>query len=474
MLTTTKINTENLISAKENLADELSQYLHGYKKASYSHFIRLEVPIGKIDIIQWLKNQKNEIKTYWRDRESKFEIAGLGEADMISGSLVPDYRALFLRLQEYLRFTKQDVRYYGGMRFNKKHNSDFKWQSFTSYRFIVPKFEIHRKGTETVLACNLLVRTDENIEKIMHSALQELDQIRFDYSSDDHAFPELTKRMDFPNIKKWQKNIDKALQAFDSKKLDKIVLARKTTLQFDKKIDPFELLWKLRLNNHRAYYFCFQPCSDAAFIGGTPEQLYYRSKNHIHTEAVAGTRKRGDTKAEDTHLEEDLLSCEKDIREHRFVVDSIRSSIERLGTQIKEQNKISILKLSQLQHLSMQFTAMLKDGIQDCDILENIHPTPAVGGVPSDEAMVEIENIEKFDRGWYAGPVGWIAKDEAEFAVAIRSGLVYEDELHLYSGAGIVQGSNYENEWEEIETKIEGFMNALKQTSQKSAYILEL
>ena len=119
------------------------------------------------------------------------------------------------------------------------------------------------------------------------------------------------------------------------------------------------------------------------------------------------------------------------------------------------------MKLSKLQHLLMKFSGLLKEKTQDSDILESIHPTPAVGGVPSEKASAEIENIENFDRGWYAGPVGWIGKDEAEFAVAIRSGLVFENELYLYSGAGIVEGSNPENEWEEIENKIAGFMNAL-------------
>jgi menaquinone-specific isochorismate synthase len=466
MLTKTRIKTEKFLLSKRHLAEKLNDCLKNSKHTTYSHFVRLEVPIAKMDIIQWLKNQKSDIKTYWRDREGKFEIAGLGEADMISGSLVPDYRALFLRLNEYLRFTDEDVRYYGGMRFNKKHNSDYKWQSFTSYRFIVPKFEIHRVGTDSKFVCNLLVRTNERIDKIIQTALKELREISFDYDMTDHSFPDLTKRTDFPDIKKWQKNIDKALQAFQSKKLDKIVLARKTTLKFNEKIDPIELLWKIRLNNHRAYYFCFQPCNDAAFIGGTPEQLYYRSQDRIHTEAVAGTRKRGETKAEDIRLEEDLLNCEKDIREHRFVVDSIRNSIKSLSTNIQEQKGISLLKLSRLQHLSMQFSGKLKSKVQDCDILESIHPTPAVCGVPSEKAMAEIENIEKFDRGWYAGPVGWIGKDEAEFAVAIRSGLVFEDELHLYSGAGIVDGSAYESEWEEIENKIAGFMNALKEKKQ--------
>ena len=180
------------------------------KDTTYSHFIRLEVPVQKLDIIQWLKNQKAEIKTYWRDRESKFEVAGLGEADMISGSLVPDYHALFLRLNEYLRYTDQNVRYYGGMRFNKKHNSDYKWQAFTSYRFIVPKFEIFRTGTEAKFACNLLIRKDENITKIIQTALQELESINFDYTTTDHSFPALIKRTDFPNLLKWQKNIEKA------------------------------------------------------------------------------------------------------------------------------------------------------------------------------------------------------------------------------------------------------------------------
>jgi len=466
MLITTRTNTENLQIAKKNLANKLSHCLQSYKNPANSHFIRLEVPIDKMDMIQWLKNQTDTIKTYWRDRESKFEIAGLGEADMISGSLVPDYRALFLRLNEYLRYTNQDVRYYGGMRFNKRHNSDYKWQSFTSYRFIVPKFEIYRDGVDTKFICNLLIRTDESIEKIIQTAQKELKQIRFDYNNNNHSFPQIIKRIDFPNFQKWQKNITKALHAFRAKKLDKIVLARKTTLKFDGKVDPIELLWKLRLNNHRAYYFCFQPVEDAAFIGGTPEQLYYRSANHIHTEAVAGTRKRGASKTEDIRLEEDLLSCEKDIREHRFVVDSIRNSMKKLGTDINEQDKISILKLSRLQHLSMQFYGRLKSKIQDCDILENIHPTPAVGGVPSEKAIAEIEKIEKFDRGWYAGPVGWIGRDEAEFAVAIRSGLVFEDELHLYSGAGIVEGSSSQNEWEEVESKIAGFLNALKDKKQ--------
>ena len=459
-------NHNELIStAKERLVNQLNGFLQTAQIDNDHRFVRILVSIGKIDIIQWLRQQSFEIKTYWRDRESKFEMAGIGEADIISGSLMPDYNALFLRLTEYLSDTIEDVRYYGGMRFNRRHNSDFKWQAFTSYRFIVPKFEIFRKGSETYFACNLLVRTGEEIGKIVQTALNELQLVQFKQVQ-KHTFPKLSERIDFPDFNGWKNNIEEALTAFKETSLDKIVLARKTTLNFNETIDPIELLWRLRLNNHRAYYFCFQPTKDVAFIGGTPEQLYCRHQSQIHTEAVAGTRKRGETSSEDLRLENDLLNCEKDSREHRFVVDSIRGALNKLCESINEQEKLSILKLSRLQHLLMKFSGEIKTKIKDSDILENLHPTPAVGGVPSKKSLKEIERIEKFDRGWYAAPVGWIGKDKAEFAVAIRSGLVHEDELYLYSGAGIVEGSDFENEWEEIETKISGFMNAVKEINE--------
>ena len=96
------------------------------------------------------------------------------------------------------------------------------------------------------------------------------------------------------------------------------------------------------------------------------------------------------------------------------------------------------------------------------DVLQALHPTPAVGGYPQVEAMQAIHEREPFDRGWYAGPVGWVGRDEAEFTVAIRSGLVQGRQLTLYAGAGIVCGSKPELEWEEIEQKISDFKALLE------------
>jgi menaquinone-specific isochorismate synthase len=95
--------------------------------------------------------------------------------------------------------------------------------------------------------------------------------------------------------------------------------------------------------------------------------------------------------------------------------------------------------------------------------LEKLHPTPAVGGFPTDRALRDIARLEPFDRGWYAGPLGWIAKDASQFVVGIRSGLTEGKRLHLFSGAGIVEGSVPEKEWEEIENKISDFVTLFGQ-----------
>ncbi len=131
---------------------------------------------------------------------------------------------------------------------------------------------------------------------------------------------------------------------------------------------------------------------------------------------------------------------------------------------VNEPSPPTILKLNHLQHLYNQLTGQLKEHIDDGDIINELHPTPAVGGFPREAALEQIGWLEPFDRGWYAAPVGWISEDAAEFVVAIRSGLVAGQQLHLYSGAGIVEGSSPSKEWEEIENKISNFIKTLGQS----------
>ena len=178
-------------------------------------------------------------------------------------------------------------------------------------------------------------------------------------------------------------------------------------------------------------------------------------------EALAGTRHRDRDEATDEQLGRELLTSEKDRREHQHVVDGVSNQLGPLCKKLTGGDDVTLVKLARVQHLRASFEGHLKPSVTDFELITALHPTPAVGGVPSDEAVARIAAIEPFDRGLYAGPVGYFGKDETEFAVGIRSMLIAGDLIRMYSGAGIVAGSNPEEEWQELDNKIAGWRRIL-------------
>jgi isochorismate synthase EntC len=161
-------------------------------------------------------------------------------------------------------------------------------------------------------------------------------------------------------------------------------------------------------------------------------------------------------------LAEHLLSSPKDRLEHYYVVEDMLRCLDRLCDRLDAGASPHVLELATLQHLMTRARGHLKSGTTTGDILATLHPSPAVGGSPRDAALAAIRELEPNSRGWYAGPVGWYARDQAEFAVAIRSALLTENEMCVFAGAGIVQGSTPDDEWQETENKALAFLNALQ------------
>ena len=250
--------------------------------------------------------------------------------------------------------------------------------------------------------------------------------------------------------------------------LEKIVLARRVEFSFAESFDRFLLFKLLREATPNCFHFYFQVQKDHAFLGAPPERLYRRQGRSIVSEAVAGTGRRDDRNALDIELGHALLLSDKDQREHAFVRRSIERVFRRICTSLKIDKKPSLMNLNMGRHLFSRFQGLLRPSVSDVDILRQLPPTSAVGGHPKKEALETIRQLESFDRGWDAGPIGWMSKDAAEFAVGIRSGLASNQTLALYSGAGIVDGSEPEAEWSEIEQKLGDFIKALG-LDQKSA-----
>ena len=239
------------------------------------------------------------------------------------------------------------------------------------------------------------------------------------------------------------------------------MLARRAELGFAEELDGIHLAEELLAATPGCFHFYVEPVEGTAFLGASPERLFRREGRFVRSEAVAGTRPRGASSEDDDDLRDDLLGSEKDRSEHGFVEVGIREALGPLCGEIEVEGGVSEMKLASRRHLVSRVDGVLREGVTDAEVLRALHPTPAVGGYPGAEALEGIRDLEPFDRGWYAGPVGWIGADASEFAVGIRSGLVRGRTLALFSGAGIVAGSKPEEEWVEIEQKIEDFTGAV-------------
>ena len=229
-------------------------------------------------------------------------------------------------------------------------------------------------------------------------------------------------------------------------------------------LHPLRVLNGLRQRYPDCYAFSLSNGCGQSFIGASPERLVRVSQGVLETEALAGSAPRGAGASEDAALAAGLLASEKDLREHRLVLDSIVRRLESLGLQLEFAAKPGVRRLANVQHLHTPVRAVLPDSVRLLDALTRLHPTPAVGGSPREAAVAHIRELEGFPRGLYAGALGWLnARGGGEFFVGIRSALVDGAAARVFAGAGIVAGSVPENEFAETELKFKALLDALLQ-----------
>jgi len=439
--------------------------------------VRVCVPLSDpVDPIQWLRAQSTESTVYWSGRTSaairdpegsggdRTAIAGIGEADVLASGHRPiDYPRLERQLAARFEAAGPPIRYFGGLRFDapQPHPADAPagpWQSFGTYRFVLPRVELVDGPERPMLACNLVLPRDAARREDLPRAIAVLPPAS---PFEGGPLPAPSRRVDRPDQAGWTRMIRWALDAIEAGRLDKVVFARKVALGLDRRVDPLRVLRHLKAATPGCFHFALGPPDGPTFIGASPERLFRREGEDVISEAVAGTRARGETPEADAALREELLSSEKDRREHAFVQRALEQALQALCTTVDGAETPSDLALARGRHLHAPIRGSLRPTTSTVDLLEGLHPTPAVGGVPTDAALTAIREQEPFDRGWYAGPVGWVGPDAADFAVGIRSGLLRPDRLALFSGAGIVEGSQPDREWAEIEQKIADFAAVL-------------
>lgn len=322
------------------------------------------------------------------------------------------------------------------------------WAPLGDGRLVLPRW-LHRVEQGTA---SLTLTIDRDEPAGADLALAELDAIwdaLAEPPSSPTARPASARHVDEA---RWSSSIDDVRARIAAQAVEKVVVARRSTVLAERDIDPVRVL--RRLERPGATLFCVRR-RGVAFVGATPERLFRKRARCVSTEAVAGT----------VSLDRDpsgrrLFASTKDLHEHQLVVDGIVSAMAGLRADVAVGAR-TLRTIGALAHLSTPIEAHLTSETSPFEILDALHPTPAVGGAPRAAALDWIRRNEP-DRGWYAGPLGWIdAHGDAEAHVALRSALIVGARAYAYAGCGVVAGSDPHAEYVETSLKLEPMLAAL-------------
>lgn len=380
--------------------------------------------IPPLDLPSYLAAQELFPKFYHRCQDSGEERAAFGS---------------FVTLPFIPKLTQEvdpSLCFYGALHFPDQ-KKDPLWNDFPSTLFFLPLYEIRQTATETIL----LSRPLPSVKPLQVETFLPLP-------------PALEKIRQTPSQKEWSSWIKKTLEYIEKQNISKVILSKQTTFSYEEEVPFFSFLQELKKENPSTSTFAFQTHPRSLFLGSSPERLYQRQEQNLLTEAVAGTRKRKSNPLEDLSCSQDLERSTKDQEEVLFVKNFLEEKLQPLCFSLSCSNQPKMISTKTLWHLRYPFKGTLHPWVTDYELLKALHPTPAVGGVPTEEALSWIHQLEKHARGLYAGSIGWTSSSEGSFTVAIRSALIQKGLVHAFSGAGIVENSKADLEWQELEHKL--------------------
>jgi len=251
-----------------------------------------------------------------------------------------------------------------------------------------------------------------------------------------------------------------AVARIRSHELSKVVIARDATAALPAAADIRRLIDSLATRYPDCWTFCID-----GFLGASPETLVSVDRGTVTARVLAGSAARGTDAASDQAAATALATSAKDQDEHQFAVQNVLASLRAHSADVTASEVPFTLKLPNLWHLASDIDGELTDGSTSLDLVRALHPTAAVAGTPTATALAMIDEMEPFDRGRYAGPVGWVAADgDGEWAVALRSAQVAEGKITAFAGAGIVGESVPQRELLETRMKFRPIAEALAGT----------
>jgi isochorismate synthase len=354
----------------------------------------------------------------------------------------------------------------GGFAFAEDGGASPQWSGFDPASLVVPEVALardeHRGRRRVRLTLSALAAPDDTHEDLLARLQRRLGEL--DARPLALLDPAPAGRCQVASAmppEHYEAAVARAVELIRGGEMQKIVLAREVQVHAPAQYDPGAVFGVLRAEFPSCFVFCVGR-GESTLIGASPELLVRREGHRVSTLALAGSTRRSADPAVDDHLGEQLLRSEKDREEQAIVTRRIERTLGRHALWVTATPEPVLVRVANIQHLGTPIRAQLAQPLDAIELLELMHPTPAVGGEPLSRARPLIPALEGMDRGWYAGPVGWTdATGDGEFCVALRCALLHRDVARCYAGVGVVRDSDPCAELAETEMKLAALLPLL-------------
>ncbi len=480
------VNTDELTTMlieTTNLTDKISSACGRARVTNKVHLFTVTIPFERIDPLAALEflAEPNDFQYFWEHPDENLAMSAGKEVVRIRTNQRDRFRIVQKQIDSWkqrtisfssLTHSLSGLYFLGGFSFQDQPQVHH-WKSFGTAAFVVPEWIIVRDGQLSLLTITTKVNPDhtvsillDEVRNAIHDVVERIRSFNRSENGNPYIASNGVVNPVFPDSQssseRFKSSIQDAKTRIKSGEFKKIVLAREVTIKLNGFPEATQMLNYLRREYPTCYTFMVRMNKYSTFLGSTPEKLVALRSTFMLTDGLAGTISRGKTATEDTILERKLLKSEKDLSEHGFVVEAIGSRLRDITHNIIYPSQPGIRKYNNVQHLYTPITASLNKDVSPLEILEKLHPTPAVGGHPREVTLPHIQPLEKIDRGWYAGPVGWLnTHGRGEFCVGIRSGLLLQNQARFFAGCGIVSDSDPETELQETNLKLIPMLSAL-------------
>jgi isochorismate synthase len=350
----------------------------------------------------------------------------------------------------------------GGFAFAHGGGASPEWSSLAPASLVLPELGFARQDGEARMTISTAVDPDDDPEALAERLLGRLEALA--PASMPLLDPDPVERVRVASAappSHYEHAVERAVERIRAGVLEKVVLAREVRAHASAPHDPAAVFGALREVFPGCYCWCVGT-PELAFIGASPELLVRRDGQRAQTVALAGTTRRSADPAVDDHLGEQLLQSPKNREEQLIVERRIERTLDPVSLWVAASEEPVLVKVHNVQHLATAIRAQLADPVPTVELAGRLLPTPAVGGEPREHALPLIPALEGFDRGWYAGAVGWTdLAEDGEFCVGLRCALLRGSVAHLYAGCGIVRDSVPAEELAETEVKLEALLPLL-------------